>query len=73
MPCALYLQSKLSIPLHLLGSMLPSLSLAALAAVVPFAGAATSTQTYNWKSVKIGGGGGFVPGMATNKGGALVF
>lgn len=46
--------------------MVGSLSLAALAAVVPFASAATSTQAYTWKSVKIGGGGGFVPGIVFN-------
>jgi len=27
---------------------------------------AQSTQTYNWKNVKIGGGGGFVPGIVFN-------
>ncbi|CAE6449652.1 unnamed protein product [Rhizoctonia solani] len=46
--------------------MVAFLSLAALAAIAPFVSAATSTQAYNWKSVKIGGGGGFVPGIVFN-------
>jgi hypothetical protein len=48
---------------RLQGTMLCTLPLAVLAALVPFVGAATSSQSYTWKNVKIGGGGGFVPGM----------
>ncbi|KEP52011.1 glycoside hydrolase family 74 protein [Rhizoctonia solani 123E] len=46
--------------------MVASLCLAALVAIVPFASAALSTQAYTWKSVKVGGGGGFVPGIVFN-------
>ncbi|QRV77897.1 glycoside hydrolase family 74 protein [Ceratobasidium sp. AG-Ba] len=46
--------------------MLGSIPLAALAALVPFVNAATSSQAYTWKNVKIGGGGGFVPGIVFN-------
>lgn len=46
--------------------MLYSLPLAALAALIPLANAATSSQSYTWKNVKIGGGGGFVPGIVFN-------
>ncbi|CAE6467525.1 unnamed protein product [Rhizoctonia solani] len=46
--------------------MVASLSLAALAVILPFVNAATSTQAYTWKNVKIGGGGGFVPGIVFN-------
>ncbi|KAG5638389.1 hypothetical protein H0H81_000285 [Sphagnurus paluster] len=35
------------------------------AAISPFANA-VSSQTYTWKNVKIGGGGGFVPGIVFN-------
>ncbi|KAF4623544.1 hypothetical protein D9613_001966 [Agrocybe pediades] len=39
--------------------------LAILTAFVPIA-LAVSTQQYNWKNVKIGGGGGFIPGIVFN-------
>ncbi|KAF8649812.1 hypothetical protein AX16_005577 [Volvariella volvacea WC 439] len=35
-------------------------------ALSPLARAAVSTQAYNWRNVKIGGGGGFVPGIVFN-------
>ena len=40
-------------------------SLFSLLAAVPFA-YAVSPQAYTWKNVKIGGGGGFVPGIVFN-------
>lgn len=46
----------------------------AAAAVTPLA-YAISAQTYTWKNVKIGGGGGFVPGIVFNpkeKAGSIV-
>ena len=42
--------------------LLAFLSVSAVAAVV----AAVSSQSYTWKNVKIGGGGGFVPGIIFN-------
>lgn len=41
------------------------LAVLAAAAISPFANA-VSSQTYTWKNVKIGGGGGFVPGIVFN-------
>ncbi|KAJ3506061.1 hypothetical protein NLJ89_g7083 [Agrocybe chaxingu] len=35
-------------------------------ALVPLVNAAVASQAYNWKNVKIGGGGGFVPGIVFN-------
>ncbi|KAJ7225786.1 hypothetical protein GGX14DRAFT_422376 [Mycena pura] len=40
--------------------------LAVLAAAAARLGAAVSPQSYTWKNVKIGGGGGFVPGIVFN-------
>ncbi|KAI0793439.1 Oligoxyloglucan reducing end-specific cellobiohydrolase [Abortiporus biennis] len=44
---------------------MPRLFLLAALAAVPLA-YAVSSQTYTWKNVKIGGGGGFVPGIVFN-------
>lgn len=45
----------------------PAALLSALAGALPSAAApAISTQAYTWQNVKIGGGGGFVPGIVFN-------
>ena len=43
-------------------TLLTVLSISAAASIV----AAVSSQSYTWKNVKIGGGGGFVPGIVFN-------
>lgn len=52
-----------------LSALVPVLSAAsALLALIPGASAAPAAQCYNWKNVRIGGGGGFVPGIVFNQG-----
>lgn len=58
------------ITMYGLSALVPVLSAAsALLALIPGASAAApAAQCYNWKSVRIGGGGGFVPGIIFNPG-----
>lgn len=51
--------------MHGLSALIPVL-LSALAGTAT--AAAPAAQCYNWKSVRIGGGGGFVPGIVFNPG-----
>lgn len=43
-------------------------AVATLLASAPGVNAAPSSQCYNWKNVRIGGGGGFVPSIVFNPG-----
>ncbi|RPA93776.1 Oligoxyloglucan reducing end-specific cellobiohydrolase [Choiromyces venosus 120613-1] len=50
-----------------LSSLIPLLSAASTLISLPIA-SAVSTQCYNWKNVRIGGGGGFIPNIVFNPG-----